>query len=72
MTMDAETINVFFWGDEIAEGVGLGLIGERKLNNDAANCRVIACANEFFLECVGAICDVICDFDADVLAIMLF
>ncbi len=48
----AEAVDVFFGGDEVAELVGFGFIGERELNDDAGDCGVGVGRTDFVGECL--------------------
>lgn len=52
MRVDAEAIDVFFWCDKIAEFIGFGFVGQRKLDDDAVNGWIVVSVNDCFLKCL--------------------
>ena len=70
--MCAETIDVFFWCDEIAEFIGFGFVEERKLDDDATDRWVGISSGDFGGDFVGGFGIKIFDCDADICAVTDF
>ena len=48
--MLAEAVNIFCWGDKVAEFVGFGFVGKGELNDDAVDIVVVVCVEDFLSE----------------------
>ena len=68
----SKAVDVFFWFDEVSEGVGLRFIGDGKLQDNAIDLVVIIGGEDFIVDFVGGIGAEINDFDANVFAVLDF
>ena len=64
-----EAVDIFIWGDEVAEFVGLILIGNRQLEDDAMNGGVGIGREDFACYIISIFGAVIFDYYANIFAV---
>ena len=72
IAMDAEAVDIFSGGDEIAELIGFGFVDQGELDDDAVDVGVVVGALDFVSNVVGRSGTIICDDGADVFAVTFF